>query len=362
MKNKILIIIGTRPEIIKMAPVIRYCIKEKLPFEILHTGQHYSYNMDKIFFEELNLPQPDYKLEVGSGTDGQQTAKALNGIEKILIKKRPYIVLVQGDTNTTLAGALAASKLYIKIGHIEAGLRSYDRNMPEEINRVLTDHLSDYLFAPTENSKYNLLKEGIPEKRIVVTGNTIVDSIYQSLKISEQKMGKNLLKNYNIEQKKYFLLTLHRRENVDNKERLENILISMNVLKEKYKMRIIFPIHPRTLKNIKIFNLSNLFSCLDVIQPCGFLEFIQLERYAKVILTDSGGVQEESCILKVPCITLRENTERLETIEIGSNILAGWRKETILDSVEKMINKESNWGNPFGDGKASERICKIIYN
>lgn len=352
----IAIIIGTRPEIIKISPVIRECEKRGLEYFIIHTGQHYSYEMDRVFFEELELPLPKYNLDVGSGTHAEQTAKILVGVERVLLREKPDIVLVQGDTNTVLAGALVAAKLYIKIGHVEAGLRSYDRRMPEEINRVLTDHLSDYLFAPTEKAKENLLREGIEENKIFVTGNTIVDAVYQNLEIAKRKV--DVLKELGLKPKEYFLVTAHRQENVDNSERLRGILEGLRLVNDEFGLPIIFPIHPRTRKRIEEFGLS--LEGIDVIKPLGFLEFLQLESNAKLILTDSGGVQEETCILGVPCVTLRDNTERPETLEVGSNILVGTKPKRILEGVRVMLNRKNNWENPFGDGKAGERIVKII--
>lgn len=352
----IAIILGTRPEIIKMSPVIRECERRGIDYFILHTGQHYSYKMDRIFFEELELPQPKYNLNVGSGTHAEQTGKIMIWVEKILMKERPDVVLVQGDTNTVLAGALAATKLHIKVGHVEAGLRSYDRRMPEEINRVLTDHISDYLFAPTEKAKQNLLKEGIDESKIFVTGNTIVDAVYQNLEIAERKV--NVLKDLGLKPKKYFLVTAHRQENVDVKERLEGILKGLELIHREFSMPVVFPIHPRTQKMVRMFGLG--LDGVEVVEPLGFLEFLQLEANAKLVLTDSGGVQEETCILGVPCVTLRDNTERPETLEVGSNILAGTKPERILEGVRKMFNRENTWKNPFGDGKAGERIVKIL--
>ena len=302
------IILGTRPEIIKMSPVIRECEEKGLDYFILHTGQHYSYEMDRVFFDELELPQPKYNLDVGSGTHAEQTGRIMIGVEKVLMKERPDIVLVQGDTNTTLSGALAAAKLQIKVGHVEAGLRSFDRRMPEEINRVLTDHISDYLFAPTEKARQNLLREGLDGSRIYVTGNTIVDAVYQNLEIAKKKV--NVLKDLGLKSEGYFLVTAHRQENVDVKERLKGILKGLELIHQEFSMPVVFPIHPRTRRRIEEFGLS--LDGIEVINPLGFLEFLQLEANARLVLTDSGGVQEETCILKVPCVTLRDNTERPE--------------------------------------------------
>ena len=354
---KISIILGTRPEIIKMSPVIRELENQCLDYFILHTGQHYSYNLDKIFFEELELPAAKYNLDVGSGTHAEETSKMLIGIEKILKEEKPDVVLVEGDTNTVLAGALAASKLHIKVGHVEAGLRSYDRNMPEEINRILADHVSDYLFAPTEKAKKNLLREGVEENKIFVTGNTIVDAVYQNLEIARRKV--DVLNKLNLNPEEYFLVTAHRQENVDIKERLKGILDGLELVHNDCNLPIIYPIHPRTMKKIKEFELE-VPKGVELIEPLGFLEFLQLEANAKLVLTDSGGVQEETCILKVPCVTLRDNTERPETLEVGSNVLAGVNQNRILGGVKVMVNKNRNWRNPFGEGKAGERIIKNL--
>ena len=352
----IAIILGTRPEIIKMSPVIRECERRDLDYFILHTGQHYSYEMDRVFFEELELPQPEYNLDVGSGTHAEQTGKIMIGVEKILMKEKPDVVLVEGDTNTVLAGALAATKLHIRVGHVEAGLRSFDRKMPEEINRIVADHVSDYLFAPTETAKQNLLNEGVDESKIFVTGNTIVDAVYQNLEIAKKKV--NTLKELGLKSKEYFLVTAHRQENVDVKERLKGILKGLELIHDRFALPLIFPMHPRTQKRVREFGLK--LNGVDIIDPLGFLEFLQLEANAKLVLTDSGGVQEETCILGVPCVTLRDNTERPETLDVGSNTLVGANSETILEGVKVMFNKENNWKNPFGDGKAGERIVKIL--
>jgi len=346
---RIAIIIGTRPEIIKMSPVIKGCEELGLDYFVLHTGQHYSYNLDKVFFEELELPGARYNLDVGSNSHGKQTGKMLIGIEKVLQEELPSLTLVEGDTNTVLAGALAAAKQHIKLGHVEAGLRSGDRNMPEEINRIVADHVSDYLFTPTEKAKGNLLREGIEEDKIFVTGNTIVDAVYQNLEIANK---------LNLSPAGYFLVTAHRQENVDVKDRLKSILEGLGLVYQEFNLPVIYPIHPRTEKRIKEFGLE-VPRGVELIEPVGFLEFLQLEASAKLILTDSGGVQEEACILKVPCVTLRGNTERQETLAVGSNMLAGIEPEKILDCSIEMIGKR-RWENPFGDGKAGNRIVEII--
>jgi UDP-N-acetylglucosamine 2-epimerase (non-hydrolysing) len=352
----ICIILGTRPEIIKLSPIIRECEKRKLNYFVLHTGQHYTYEMDQIFFEELELPEVKYHLDIGSGSHGEQTGLMLSKIEEILLTERPEVVIVQGDTNSVLAGALAASKIHIKVAHVEAGLRSFDRGMPEEINRIITDHISDCLFAPTSISKQNLLIEGI-KKNVYLVGNTIVDATFQNLEIA--KIKSEILETLHLEQ--YFLVTLHRVESVDNKQRLETILTTFNSIYKKFHIPLIFPIHPRTKKRIEEFGLeSKLLEGLKVINPVGYLDFLMLESNAMLILTDSGGVQEESCILNVPCVTLRESTERPETVEAGKNIVAGYNPKNILDAVDKLHGSVLSNYNPFGDGKSSKSIIDII--
>lgn len=354
---KISVILGTRPEIIKMSPIIRYLKDISLDFFILHTGQHYSYEMERIFFQELELPDADYNLEVGSGTHGQQTGKMLNGIEDVLLQEKPDVVLVQGDTNTVLAGALAAAKLGIKVGHVEAGLRSFDRSMPEEINRVVADHLSDYLFAPTVTAQQNLLQEEISSDNIFVCGNTVVDALFQNIGISESKLS--VLDDLGLQKEGYFLVTAHRQENVDNEGRLNDIVNGLLDLHRQYDIPIIFSAHPRTINRLAEFDIT-LPEGIRIIEPPGYLEFLQLEKNAKLVLTDSGGVQEETCILRVPCVTLRNNTERPETIEVGSNILVGTNPSKILNGVSMMLKQSRNWVNPFGDGKAAEKIVSAL--
>jgi UDP-N-acetylglucosamine 2-epimerase (non-hydrolysing) len=356
MSQKIAIVLGTRPEIIKMSPVIRECTKRDVDYFILHTGQHYTYNLDKVFFEQLELPDAKYNLDVGSGSHGAQTGTILREIENVLIQEKPDVVLVEGDTNTVLAGALAATKLHIKVGHVEAGLRSYDRTMPEEINRVLADHCSDYLFAPTEKSKQILLGEGIPTTRIVVTGNTVVDAVYQNLSICEGRT--NPLHELGLVSGEYFLATAHRQENVDFKARFESIISGLERVAGAFGLPVIYPIHPRSRKMMDRFGLKS--TGILFIDPVDYLSFLQLESKAKLVLTDSGGVQEETCILNVPCVTLRDNTERPETLEVGSNILAGTKAETILAATTEMLGRTVNWANPFGDGSASEKIIGVL--
>jgi UDP-N-acetylglucosamine 2-epimerase (non-hydrolysing) len=349
------IVLGTRPEIIKMSPVIRECERRGIDYFILHSGQHYSREMDRVFFEELELPDPDYSLDVGSGTHAGQTAKIMTGVEDVLVKESPEIVLVQGDTNTVMAAALAASKLHVRVGHIEAGLRSFNRRMPEEINRVLTDHISDYLFAPTESARENLLAEGISEHRICVTATP---SSMQCTRTSTSQGGKvDILRDLDLKPREYFLVTAHRQENVDNRTRLKEILKGLEGVQREFSLPVVFPVHPRTEKRIRELGIGT--DGLNLTRPFGFLEFLQLESQAKVVLTDSGGVQEETCVLGVPCATMRYDTERPETLDIGSNILVGADSGKILEGVRSATAREPGWKNPYGDGIAGKMIVMV---
>ena len=350
------VILGTRPEIIKMAPVIRELERSEAEYFILHTGQHYSHDLDRVFFVQLDLPPTKYNLEVGSGAHAEQTSRALVGIEGVLRKENPDVVLVEGDTNSVLAGALAAAKLHIRVGHVEAGLRSYDRRMPEEVNRVLTDHCSDYLFAPTELAKRTLLSEGIAAETVFVTGNTIVDAVFQNLALAKERG--NTLSSLHLKPAQYFLASLHRQENVDEPQRFAAILAGLDRVAVEFDFPVVYPVHPRSQKRMREYGLD--VQNVRLIAPADYWSFLQLEANARLVLTDSGGVQEESCILSVPCVTLRDNTERPETLEVGANVLAGSAPDRILECTRVMLNRETGWKNPFGDGKAAERIVRIV--
>ncbi len=368
MDKRIAIVFGTRPEIIKFSSIIKHCQEKEIPFFTIHTGQHYSHEMDKIFFEQLQLPEPDFQLSVKSSAafmQGEHTGKMMEGIEKIILKERPSDVLVEGDTNTVLAGSLVTAKVATvqqlvsfkpRLGHVEACLRSYDKSMPEEMNRVISDHLSDFLFAPTENAKQNALKENLSEKKIFVTGNTVVDA----LQLMEKQIEKNnAVQKLGLKEGEFALFTLHRQENVDVKERLQSILQGVAQFAKKTGIQVIWPVHPRARKMLGKFSIP-VPKEIRQEKPLGFLEFLQLEKNAALVLTDSGGVQEESCILKVPCLTLRENTERPETVEIGANKVAGWKAGAIASAANEMLSKKANWKQPFGNGKAGEKIVDIV--
>jgi UDP-N-acetylglucosamine 2-epimerase (non-hydrolysing) len=348
---KIAIILGTRPEIIKLSPVIRECQKQGLDFFILHTNQHYSENMDKTFFEELHLPTPKYNLGIKESLHGQMIGKMIAGIETILIEEKPDWLLVQGDTNTVLSGAIAANKLGIKVGHVEAGLRSYDRAMPEEINRILTDHISDALFCPTDAQVKILEGEGIAKDKIFLTGNTIVDAVEEN-----RKLATNIVSSA---PEKYVLLTLHRPSNVDTKDTLSGLITALENVSTRLDIPLYWPIHPRAQVKIDEFGIKVDPTKIIIVPPVGYLEMIKLESEAELILTDSGGVQEEACILHVPCVTLRDNTERPETINVGANMLYRGN-DNLLSNARVMLAVNKTWENPYGDSNTSVRILKHV--
>lgn len=353
-RKKICLVFGTRPEIIKLSPIIRFCQSKNADYFMIHTGQHYSYDMDRVFFSELALPKPKYRLKSQKASRSQAGAM-IGQLVSILSKEAPDVVFVQGDTNSVLAGAIAASMLRIPVAHVEAGLRSFDRTMPEEVNRIIADHLSSYLFAPTQAAKQNATREGISASKIYITGNTIVDSVDQNIALSKKS---NILKELGLQKQKYILATAHRQENADSRERLFGIIRGLELVSEKLGVPVIYPIHPRTRKMARKFGIKT--KNITMIKPLGFLDFLQLESNAKLIMTDSGGMQEEACILGVPCVTLRDNTERPETIDAGCNMLSGTDPKSILSSAEQMVAKKSIKKNPFGDGKATERIMKVV--
>lgn len=357
MTAEVVVVLGTRPEIIKLAPIIHACSEHDVHCTVVHTGQHYSDNLDSVFFEQFGLSEPDYNLGVGSAPHGEQTGEMIIELERVLREESPNIVLAQGDTNSVLASAIAASKLDVELGHVEAGLRSFDREMPEEINRVVADHVSEYLFAPTEQSRENLIAEGIPDARITVTGNTVVDSLYRNRAVARQ--NSSILDDLGVGDQPFFLLTLHREENVDDERRFRTLLSGVSRAADRHGVPVLYPIHPRAEKRLDEFGLT-VPEPIRLIEPCEYLDFVRLEDEATLVLTDSGGVQEETCILGTPCVTLRDSTERPETVAVGANTVAGHDPETILESVDEMMASNGNWRNPFGDGKASERILRTV--
>lgn len=356
---KIINVMGARPNFIKIAPIIRAMkYYREIESVLVHTGQHYDGNMSDIFFKDLEILQPDIHLEVGSGTHAVQTARIMERFEKVLLKEKPYIVLVLGDVNSTLACALVAGKLNIKIAHIEAGLRSFDRRMPEEINRVLTDHLSDFLFTTCEDANKNLTREGISSDKVFLVGNVMIDSLMYNISKIRRRTDNRRQKT---EYKEYAVLTLHRASNVDDRDVFERISRALNEISQH--IPIIFPIHPRTRKQIKQFGLSKYYNGnIKLLDPIGYLDFLRLYSKAKFVLTDSGGIQEETSVLDIPCLTIRENTERPITIEQGTNVLVGTDEKRIVEETEKILRGEHKRKKvlKYWDGKTAERIVSIL--
>jgi len=350
VRLKILSVVGARPQFIKSAVVSREIRKASKEI-LVHTGQHYDYKMSRIFFDELQIPEPDYNLEVGSGPHGWQTGQMLTKIEAVIRNEKPDWLLVYGDTNSTLAGALAAAKLHVKIAHVEAGLRSYNRLMPEEINRVLCDQISSLLFCPSTTAVKNLLAEGIT-KGVHLVGDVMQDILKQALPAALAKS--EILSRLGLKDSEYCLATIHRAENTDNPSRLKNIIDALNDVNQD----VVLPLHPRTRKEVEVNNIS-IRSHVHVVEPLGYLDMIRLEKSARMILTDSGGVQKEAYWLGIPCITLRDETEWTETVDAGWNVLAGYRTDRILEAVQTFRLPLTR--HPlYGDGRAAESIAKII--
>ncbi|MBU0660578.1 UDP-N-acetylglucosamine 2-epimerase (non-hydrolyzing) [Patescibacteria group bacterium] len=355
----IAIIVGTRPEIIKMAPIIRFCEQENKSYFILHTGQHYDYEMDKTFFDELELPLPKYNLEVGGLSYAEQMGKMIAGMTRIFKDELPQAIIVQGDTNSVLAASLVANKLGVTLVHHEAGLRSGDLSMPEEKNRILTDHISDVLFTPTNNATKQLNIEGIDNKKTFCSGNTIVDAVEQHKGLALKKS--QILDQLGIKPKEYILCTVHRSENIMDEERLEGIVNGLSLVQKQTGLPIIIPMHPHTKNKLKLFGLSLPEGIIEL-EPLGYLDFLCLEMNARAVLTDSGGIQEEACILQVPCVTIRNNTERPETLKGNMNIIAGVYPKSIVQAVIDITEgqKKIEWSNPFGDGKSAKMIIEKL--
>lgn len=362
---KLVLIAGARPNFIKIAPLIweikQRQSKEKIDYFLIHTGQHFDSNMSGLFLTELEIEAPYLNLGVGSGSHAQQTAKIMVRLERPLKKIRPDLVVVVGDVNSTLAGALTAAKMGLKLAHIEAGLRSFDRRMPEEINRIVIDHLADYLFTSCREADENLSREGISPEKIYFVGNIIIDTL---VRFKEKATALAFHEQFGLEVKKYGLMTLHRPSNVDEPHQLKEILLAAEEIAKH--LPLLFPVHPRTRKMIDQFSQKDKrdSSSLILTPPLGYLEFLSLMINAKLVLTDSGGIQEETTFLQIPCLTLRENTERWITIKEGTNRLAGTKKEKIVAQALEIIKDQGKIKGSLPelwDGKTAGRIIDIIF-
>ncbi len=362
---KLILVSGARPNFMKIAPLIRAIKKhnetdnKKIEYILVHTGQHYDYKLSEIFFKELEIPPPDIYLGIGSGTHAEQTGKVMIEFEKILLNEKPDIVVVVGDVNSTLAASLATVKLHIKVAHIEAGLRSFDKKMPEEINRLLTDAISDYLFTPSLDANENLSREGIPQEKIFYVGDIMIDNLFFNL---PKAKNSKILEKLNLIKQNYALLTLHRPSNVDDKDKLESIIEVL--VRVSNKIKIVFPIHPRTHKNIINFGLNHILTSDNIIliEPLGYIDFLNLIINSKLVITDSGGIQEETTVLGIPCLTLRDTTERPITIETGTNTLIGNNPKKLIEEIEKIMKGKARKANypELWDGKTAERIIQIL--
>ncbi|HEV7231705.1 MAG TPA: UDP-N-acetylglucosamine 2-epimerase (non-hydrolyzing) [Bacteroidia bacterium] len=372
---KILTVIGARPQIIKAAALsrsIRNHFKGRIRELIVHTGQHYDENMSQVFFDELEIPKPDYNLNVGSGSHGRQTADMISGIEEILLKEKPHAIVLYGDTNSTLAGAVAASKIHIPVVHIEAGLRSFNKAMPEEVNRILCDHVSTLLFSPTATGYKHLLKEGFKEgnpgpynannPRIYHSGDVMYDNSLYFSTLAEQKTS--VLRDHKLQSENFILATIHRNNNTDEPERLSALFRALNKISLEHHIKVVLPLHPRTAKLMNQNLDKALYTAVKnnpdfvILPPASFLEMIALEKNAKMVMTDSGGVQKEAFYFHKPCIILRSETEWTELVECGTALLADADENRIYAAFIQLSNKKDlQFPNLFGDGKASEFIC-----
>lgn len=358
---KICVILGTRPELIKMQPIINEIINKNHDLLFIHTSQHYDLMMSDIFLKELQIKQPNYFLNVETSSQGLQTGQIISSSETLFLKEMPDIILVQGDTNSALGSAIAASKINLPIGHVEAGCRSFDRRMPEEINRVLISDIASFNFAPTNNCVLNLKREGIRPDTIFLTGHPIVD-LLSNLNLNDLSKINNA---NDLEKKSYYLLTIHRRENIENEKKIVDIFNALDKISQN--MTIIFPCHPHTKRQIIKYNIKKYLKNIQVIDAVGYFDSLSLIKHSRIVITDSGGIQQESAILGTPCITLRDVTEWIETVNSGTNILVGSKRKSILDAVQNiednyiaMNDKIKNIRNLFGTPGSSKRIIEII--
>ena len=347
----ILHVVGARPNFMKAAPVLRALQNRGVKQTLVHTGQHYDRNMSDVFFSQLDIPEPDVNLEVGSGSHAQQTAEIMRRFEPVVVETTPDLVLVYGDVNSTVAAALVCSKLLVQVGHIEAGLRSFDRTMPEEINRIVTDRLSDLLFTPSEDGDANLQHEGVPAEKIHRVGNVMIDSLIQLLPAA-MRCPKGDLPD------RYALVTLHRPSNVDDSQTLRNILESL--LEVNQQLSVVFPVHPRTRQRIAEFgtNIEKLY----LLEPLPYIEFLALQHRAAIVITDSGGIQEETTYLGIPCLTVRDNTERPVTVTSGTNVLVGQDRKKLISELTRILEGNAKAGAipPLWDGHAGDRIAEVL--
>lgn len=360
--KRVIIVAGARPNFMKIAPLMHEFKKHNSQFEtiLVHTGQHYDFEMSEVFFQNLNIPEPDIYLNIGSGSHAVQTARIMMAFEKVILKEKPDVIIVVGDVNSTAACSIVASKLDVKIVHVEAGLRSFDRSMPEEINRLITDSLSDMLFVSESSGIRNLKKEGIDSNKACFVGNIMIDTLLSNMRAINKS---DILRKLSLKKKKYCVMTMHRPSNVDSKDTLLEIYDILRSISQKIK--IIYPIHPRTKKMIKTNKFLDKFERLNnflMINPLGYIDFVKLVKESSFVLTDSGGIQEETTVLKVPCLTMRENTERPVTITKGTNHLVGRDKKKIMRQVGNIMRgKTKKTSIPkFWDGKTAERIIKLL--
>lgn len=356
--GRIVTIVGTRPEIIKMAPVVKALDELDHEHILVHSGQHYDLKMDRVFFQDMRLREPDHQFELKDPEPALQIATTM--LQVFDVVKAGDLVIVHGDTNTTVAGALAARKGGRSLAHVEAGIRSFDKTMPEEVNRIITDQLSDLLFGPTATSERNLRQENVT-KGVHVVGNSVIDALVQNVAAAEATS--DVLSRLGLTSRGYMVLTFHRAENVDSKAVLSRALDAFAAAARESGLPILFPIHPRTAKRLREFGLeakASSISALRRIDPTGYLDMLVLEKHAAMVMTDSGGLQEESCFLRVPCVTLRENTERPETLEIGANVLAGTDEVRVRQAVHRQLETARDWPNPYGDGTTGTAIARIV--
>jgi UDP-N-acetylglucosamine 2-epimerase (non-hydrolysing) len=355
---RIVTIIGTRPEIIKMAPVVKALDGLNHEHVLVHSGQHYDLVMDRIFFRDMRLREPDHQFELKEQPPHLQVATTMRQVAGVT--DDADLVIVHGDTNTTVAGALLAKKQSLALAHVEAGIRSFDKTMPEEMNRIIADQCADLLFAPTPTSRENLRAENVT-RGVHVVGNSVIDALLQNLPTAEAKS--DVFSRLGLSRRGYLLLTFHRAENVDSKASLARALDAFEAATDEAGLPIVFPIHPRTHKRIQEFGLeprAKSLSTLVRIDPTGYLDMLVLEKEAAIVLTDSGGLQEESCFFRVPCVTLRENTERPETLDIGANVLAGTDPERVRAAVRRQLEAKRDWPNPYGDGTTARAIAGLV--